>query len=74
MLEIGWYSAKLLLKGKLIRDPLDFIKQVALAATVGVLLLIVMAQMETTLLLPIIISSLGTGIIMPFLLKDMKLK
>ncbi|MDE5115039.1 MAG: hypothetical protein O4803_12635 [Trichodesmium sp. St15_bin1_1] len=74
MLEIGWYSAKLLLKGKLIRNPLDFIKQVALAATVGVLLLIVMAQMETTLLLPIIISSLGTGIIMPFLLKDMKLK
>ncbi|MCL2935662.1 MAG: hypothetical protein O4805_20705 [Trichodesmium sp. St16_bin2-tuft] len=74
MLEIGWYSAKLLLKGKLIRDPFDFIKQVALAATVGVLLLIVMAQMETTLLLPIIISSLGTGIIMPFLLKDMKLK
>ena len=74
MLEIGWYSAKLLLKGKLIRDPLDFIKQVTLAATVGVLLLIVMAQMETTLLLPIIISSLGTGIIMPFLLKDMKLK
>jgi hypothetical protein len=64
----------LLLKGKLIRNPLDFIKQVALAATVGVLLLIVMAQMETTLLLPIIISSLGTGIIMPFLLKDMKLK
>ena len=45
MLEIGWYSAKLLLKGKLIRDPFDFIKQVALAATVGVLLLIVMAQM-----------------------------
>ena len=74
MLEIGWYSAKLLLKGKLIRNPLDFIKQVALADTVGVLLLIVMAQMETTLLLPIIISSLGTGIIMPFLLKDMKLK
>ena len=74
MLEIGWYSAKLLLKGKLIRDPFDLIKQVALATTVGALLLIGMAQMETTLLLPIIISSLGTGIIMPFLLKDMKLK
>ena len=74
MLEIGLYSVKLLLKGKLLRDPLDFIKQVVLATTVGALLLIVMAQMETTLLLPIIISSLGTGIIMPFLLKDMKLK
>jgi len=74
MLEVGWYSSKLLLKGKLLRNPLYFLRQVALATIVGALLLIAMAQMETTLLLPIIISSLATGIAMPFLLKDIKLK
>ncbi|MEM1167673.1 MAG: hypothetical protein AAGJ08_00905 [Cyanobacteria bacterium P01_H01_bin.35] len=74
MLEVGWYSTKLFLKGKLLRNPFYFFRQVALATTVGALILIAMAQMETTLLLPIIISSLATGIAMPFLLKDIKLK
>lgn len=74
MLEVGWFSAKLLLRGKLLRNPLYFVRQVALATSLGALLLIIMAQMETTLLLPIIISSLATGIAMPFLLKDMKLQ
>ncbi|OZH53126.1 hypothetical protein AFK68_19740 [Hydrocoleum sp. CS-953] len=74
MLEVGWYSTKLLLKGKLLRNPFYFFKQVALATAVGALILIIMAQMETTLLLPIIVSSLATGIAMPFLLKDVKLK
>ena len=74
MLEVGWYSSKLLLKGKLLRNPFYFFRQVALATTVGALILIAMAKMETTLLLPIIISSLATGIAMPFLLKDIKLK
>ncbi|MGD1713604.1 hypothetical protein [Dapis sp. BLCC M172] len=74
MLEVGWYSTKLLLKGKLLRNPFYFFRQVALATAVGALILIIMAQMETTLLFPIIISSLATGIAMPFLLKDVKLK
>ncbi|MGD1807125.1 hypothetical protein ACP6PL_17050 [Dapis sp. BLCC M126] len=74
MLEVGWYSTKLLLKGKLLRDPFYFFKQVALATAVGASILIIMAQIETTLLLPIIISSLATGIAMPFLLKDVKLQ
>ena len=74
MLEVGWYSTKLLLKGKLLRNPFYFIKQVALATAVGALILIIMAQIETTLLLPIIFSSLATGIAMPFLLKDVKLQ
>lgn len=74
MLEVGWFSTKLLLKGKLLRNPLYFIKQVAIGTSFGALLLIVMAQMGTTLLFPIIISSLATGISMPFLLKDVKLQ
>ncbi|MGB3508101.1 MAG: hypothetical protein WBA93_02415 [Microcoleaceae cyanobacterium] len=74
MLEVGWFSTKLLLKGKLLRNPLYFIRQIAIATSFGALLLIVMAQVGTTLLLPIIISSLATGISMPFLLKDLKLQ
>lgn len=74
MLEVGWFSTKLLLKGKLVRNPLYFIKQIAIGASIGVLLLIGMANVGTTLLLPIIISSLVTGISMPFLLKDLKLQ
>ncbi len=74
MLEVGWFSAKLFLKGKLLRDPFYLIKQVALATSVGALLLIAVAQVATTLLFPIIISSLATGICMPFLLKDLKLQ
>lgn len=74
MLEVGWFSTKLLLKGKLVRNPLYFIKQIAIGVSIGVLLLIGMANVGTTLLLPIIISSLVTGISMPFLLKDLKLQ
>ncbi|NEO58500.1 MAG: hypothetical protein F6K54_38880 [Okeania sp. SIO3B5] len=74
MLEVGWFSTKLLLKGKLLRNPFYFFKQVTIATSFGALLLIAMAKMGTTLLLPIIVSSLVTGISMPFLLKDIKLQ
>lgn len=74
MLEVGWFSTKLLLKGKLLRNPFYFIRQIAIGISIGVVLLIALAKVGTTLLLPIIISSLATGISMPFLLKDLKLQ
>ncbi|MCC5645616.1 hypothetical protein LC607_22245 [Nostoc sp. CHAB 5824] len=74
MLEIGWYSAKLFFKGKLLRDPMYFAQRTAIAIAVGSLLLVSLAQAPIPFYLPIILSSLVTGMIMPFLLKDFKMK
>ncbi|MDF5708827.1 MAG: hypothetical protein PUP90_14475 [Nostoc sp. S4] len=74
MLEIGWFSAKLFLKGKLLRDPIYFIQRTAIATAVGSLLLVLFAQAKIPFYFPVILSSLVTGMIMPFLLKDFKMK
>jgi len=74
MIELGWFSAKLFLKGKMLRDPMYFLRQTAMGITVGLLLLIAIAQAEVPFCIPITISSLITGMIMPFLLKDFKMK
>lgn len=74
MFEMGWFSVKLFLKGKLIRDPVYFIRQTTIGTVIGLLLLVSIAQVNVPLWLPIIVSSLLTGAIMPFLLKDFKMK
>ncbi|MHC0062180.1 hypothetical protein ACWATR_04535 [Nostoc sp. UIC 10890] len=74
MLEIGWFSAKLFVKGKLLRDPIYFIQRTAIATVLGSLLLVLFAQADIPFCLPITLSSLVTGMIMPFLLKDFKMK
>ncbi|MBD6618977.1 hypothetical protein FNW02_24935 [Komarekiella sp. 'clone 1'] len=74
MLEIGWFSAKLFFKGKLLRDPIYFVQQTAIGVSIGFLLLILLAQAEIPFWLPVVLSSLVTGMIMPFLLKDFKMK
>ncbi|MBE9107326.1 hypothetical protein IQ229_21060 [Nostoc cf. edaphicum LEGE 07299] len=74
MLEIGWFSAKLFFKGKLLRNPMYFVQRTAIATAVGSLLLVLFAQIDIPFYLPITISSLVTGLIMPFLLKDFKMK
>jgi hypothetical protein len=74
MLELGWLSAKLFFKGKLIRNPIFFVKQTTIGIAVGFLLLVLLAQAPIPFYLPIILSSLLTGMIMPFLLKDFKTK
>jgi uncharacterized protein (DUF983 family) len=74
MFEMGWFSVKLFLKGKLIRDPVYFIRQTTIGTVIGFLLLVSIAQVNVPLWLPIIVSSLLTGAIMPFLLKDFKMK
>jgi hypothetical protein len=74
MFEMGWFSVKLFLKGKLIRDPVYFIRQTTIGTAIGLLLLVSIAQVNVPLWLPIIVSSLLTGAIMPFLLKDFKMK
>ncbi|MGI8501163.1 MAG: hypothetical protein ACR2LR_08475 [Hassallia sp.] len=74
MFEMGWFSVKLFFKGKLIRDPMYFIRQTTIGTVIGLLLLVSIAQVNVPLWLPIIASSLSTGAIMPFLLKDFKMK
>jgi hypothetical protein len=74
MFEMGWFSIKLFFKGKLIRDPVYFIRQTTTGTVIGLLLLVSIAQVNVPLWLPIIVSSLLTGAIMPFLLKDFKMK
>ncbi|RAM49281.1 MAG: hypothetical protein C6Y22_23315 [Hapalosiphonaceae cyanobacterium JJU2] len=74
MLEIGWFSAKLFLKGKLIRDHKYFWQQTAIGAGIGLLLLIVPLFLHFPLWLTVIISSVTTGTIMPFLLQDFRMK
>ncbi len=74
MLEIGWLSTKLFLKGKLLRDPVYVVRQTAIGVAIGVLLLVTLATAEIPLWLPVMVSSLVTGAVMPFLLKDIKMK
>ncbi|MCF4966048.1 hypothetical protein [Nostoc sp. CMAA1605] len=74
MFELGWFSAKLFFKGKLIRDPLYFIQQASIGVGFGLLVLVLLGQLEIPLCLPITAASLTTGVLMPFLLKDFKMK
>ncbi len=74
MFKIGWFSAKLFLKGKLLRDPIQFVRQTAIGITIGFLLLVSLAQTEIPFWLTIVVSSLISGASMPFLLKDFKMK
>jgi hypothetical protein len=74
MFELGWLSAKLFFKGKLLRDPIYFFRQMAIGITIGFLILVALAQTAMPFWLPVIISSLATGAAMPFLLKDFRMK
>lgn len=74
MLEVGWFSTKLLLKGKLLRNPLYFYQQTAIGVAVTVVLLLGIAKFQGDLWLAVILSSLVTGILMPVLLKDIRMK
>ena len=73
MLEVGWFSSKLLLKGKLLRNPDYFVRGLAIGVIVGVILLTGLRHFGLNLAVAITLSSLATGFIMPFLLKDVKM-
>ncbi|MDJ0695308.1 MAG: hypothetical protein QNJ49_07140 [Mastigocoleus sp. MO_167.B18] len=74
MFDLGWFSAKLFMKGKLFRDPVDFALKVIIANCTGLFLLVSLELLKLPLLIPITISSLVAGATMPFLLKDFKIK
>ncbi|MBW4597382.1 MAG: hypothetical protein KME49_29510 [Brasilonema octagenarum HA4186-MV1] len=74
MLEIGWFSARLFFKGKLLRDPMNFVKQTAIGISISASLLFLLAQTQVSLWIPVTVSSFLTGILMPFLHKELKMK
>lgn len=74
MLEIGWFTARLFFKGKLLRDTMYFVRQTSLGITISALILFFLAQFSFSLWLAVVVSSFVTGLIMPYLLKDLKLK
>ncbi|CDN13625.1 MAG: hypothetical protein HRU34_04110 [Richelia sp.] len=74
MFDLGWFSAKLFLKGKLLRDPANFALKTSLASGIALFVLIPLALTKLPLCIPITISSLVAGSMMPFLLKDFKIK
>ena len=74
MFEVAWFSTKLLLKGKLLRNYDYFFRQITIAITLGLLILVVIEKLSANTLLTIILSSLIIGMAMPFLLKDIKLQ
>lgn len=74
MLEVGWFSSKLLFKGKLLRNPGYFARETAMGVALGVILLAGLHHFGLNLAATIALSSLVTGFVMPFLLKDVKMK
>ncbi len=74
MLEIAWFATRLFMKGKLLRDPVQFIKLIFFGTAVGLTLFLSLAQMQTPLGITVVISSLLTGMVMPYLFHDFKMK
>ncbi|KST62820.1 hypothetical protein [Mastigocoleus testarum] len=74
MLEIGWFSTKLFFKGKMLRDPIYFFQQIGIGFSISLLLLMWLSQTSIPFWGTIAISSFIPGSMMPFLLKDFKIK
>ncbi|MEM1251574.1 MAG: hypothetical protein AAGI69_04010 [Cyanobacteria bacterium P01_H01_bin.21] len=74
MLEVGWFSSKLLFKGKLLRNPGYFARGTSIGVAIGVLLLAGLHYLGVSLPVAIALSSFMTGFTMPFLLKDVKMQ
>lgn len=75
MIEVGWFSTKLLLKGELLENPGYFAREVLLGVMINFFLLFGLYRFGGLhIAVAIGISSLITGACMPFLLKDVRMK
>lgn len=74
MLEIGWFSAKLFVKGKLMRDGMYFVRQTSIGIGITFGILFLLAQTNISFWVPVVLSSFVGSLFMPFLLKDLKMK
>jgi hypothetical protein len=75
MIEVGWFSTKLLLKGELLDNPGYFAREVLIGVMINFFLLLGLYRLAgLPIAVCILISSLITGAIMPYLLKDVRMK
>lgn len=74
MLEVGWFSTKLLLKGKLLRNPVYFARETLLGTMIGFLVIVGLSELGAEPWVAFPLAGLVTGIFMPFLLKDVKMQ
>ena len=74
MLEIAWFATRLFVKGKLLRDPLNFVRQIVFGTIVGLSFFLAIAQIDIPLGISVTAVSLLTGMMMPFLFRDFKMK
>lgn len=74
MLEIAWFATRLFIKGKLLREPVYFIRQAAIGVVIGLIMLLILAQVKFPLWIMIVVSSIATGAMMPFLMQEFKMK
>ena len=74
MLEIAWFATRLFFQGKLLRNPVDFIKKIVFGTGIGLTLFLTIARAEISLGIAVITSSLVTGMVMPYLFRDFKMK
>jgi hypothetical protein len=74
MLEVGWFSTKLLFKGKLLQNPEYFARETAIGVLIGFLLILGFGRVGISLWVTIPVAAFLTGLVMPFLLKDIKMQ
>lgn len=74
MFKIGWFSAKLFFEGKLLRDPIYLVRQTTIGSSIGFFTFVLLTFLNLPLVYVIVISSMVTGAVMPWLFKDLKMK
>lgn len=72
MFEMFLSSAKLFMKGKLFRDINNVFKKACIGMAIAAFLVIFLAKIGLPLWLAIIIASLVSGGVQPYLFKDLK--
>jgi hypothetical protein len=66
------YSLRLLLKGKLFREPRTVARQWLIGVVVTLVVLVALAKLGAPLWLAVLLASLGGGALQPVLFKDLK--
>ncbi|AFY99572.1 hypothetical protein [Calothrix sp. PCC 6303] len=74
MLQIAWFATRLFFKGRLLRDPMNFVKLVVIGTISGLGIFLSLNQLGTPLGLNVTTSSLLIGMIMPYIFRDFKMK
>lgn len=65
-------SLKLFLKGKLFREPLSVLRQWLIGFVVALVVLVALAKLGVPLWLSVAVTALLTGVLQPFLFKNLK--